>query len=417
MSLTPAILDALRQLLSTGEVNYSKLTDLAIGETLGLWIASADKQRAVATPALVRLLRVLPSLPEIMAAILSCQPEIRQAWQQVACARLQELGLQRDVRGLCDAVNTLGDSADALLKHLTEASLAPTPFTELERNVFEVPAEQAIAAPKIYRVLGATAPLIEGKQGKLSKPLPNVDLLNPSSNWLKGRLIELPQSQVDNSSVHNQPRATSVLAGSWADYTPSEVDPGTELAAMYWVLARPWCFLLAQVVFTQEAWMAERVSGELALELDPNNDELAFYPPRLDVVVTGADGAETLCGSLGELLLRVLQQLGVEILAPKIDGLDAHLAPVIAALLQRQVWQYAPGTAGYRPRYSIHPAFSDSCYRAVGSKYFNRLASSVTATIRSASEQWAKERRMLVRQASGADQRALSTKALYSLYQ
>jgi hypothetical protein len=414
MSLTPATLDALKQLLTAGEVSRTKLADLPNGEALGLWSTSADNQRAVATPAVVKLLRTLPSQPEIMAAILSCQPDIRIAWQQIVCARLQELGQQRDTNGLCEAVSTLGGAAEALLNRLTEAKLAATPFTELERIVFEVPAEQAIATPKLYRVLGATASLVEGKQGKPGKPLPNVDVIDPSRNWLKGRLIQLPNPEAEATQGQTQQKATSILSGSWADYPPPEAEQRAELAAMYWVLARPWCFLLAQVVFTQEAWAAERVSGELSLELDPNNDDLAFTPPRLDVVVTTADGAETLCGSLGELLLRVLQQLGVEILAPAIDNLDTQLAPVIAALLQRQVWQYSPGASGIRPHYSIHPAFSDTCYRAVGSKYFNRLASSVTATIRSTCEQWAKERRMVTRPLPNSDQRVLPTKALTS---
>ena len=174
---------------------------------------------------------------------------------------------------------------------------------------------------------------------------------------------------------------------------------------MYWVLARPWCFLLAQIVFTQEAWAAERISGELTLELEPSNVSLRDHPPKLSIVVTSTDGDEILCGSLGELLLRVLNQLGIEILAPEIDTLDAQLAPVIAALLQQQVWQFSLGVGGYRPHYTIHPTFSDTCYRAIGSKYFNRLASSVTATIRSTSEQWAKERRMTTRQISTPDRR------------
>ena len=414
MSLTPTTLDALKQLLTTGEVSLTKLADIPNGEVFGLWAVAADKQRAVATPAVVKLLRTLPSQAEIMAAFLSCQPDIRIAWQQIACARLQELGQQRDVAGLCEAVSTLGGAAESLLSRLPEAKLAATPFTELERIVFEVPAEQAISTPKLYRVLGATAPLVEGNQGKPAKPLPGVDTLDPSKNWLKGRLIQLPNPQAEAAQAQTQQRATSVLSGCWADYTPPEAEQRSELAPMYWVLARPWCFLLAQVVFTQEAWAAERISGELTLELDANNDELAFTPPRLDVVVTTADGAETLCGSLGELLLRVLQQLGVEILAPEIDNLDAQLASVIAALLQRQVWQYSPGAGGTRPHYSIHPAFSDTCYRALGSKYFNRLASSVTATIRSTCDQWAKERRMATRPLPASDQRVSPTKALTS---
>lgn len=90
----------------------------------------------------------------------------------------------------------------------------------------------------------------------------------------------------------------------------------------------PWCFLLAQIVFTQEAWAAERISGELALELDLSNGSLAYRPPQVSVVITSPEGDEILCGSLGELLLRVLQQLGIELLAPSVEGIDAQYAIV-----------------------------------------------------------------------------------------
>jgi len=386
-----AILQTLENLLTHGEVNIKDLATLSAGSEIGLWTHSEDGKRAVATHRIIHLLRTLPTTVEAIGAILSCQPEIRQSWQQIVIARLQELGNQRDTANLCEAISTLGQCATSLLAQLPQATLAPTPYTELERSLFEVPAAQAIAAPKLYRILGATAPLIEGKQGNTEETLPNIDPVNPFQNWLKNRSIQPPNPE--NSPIDKQWRTTSILSGSWDDYSP----PATaqpELAAMYWVLARPWCFLLAQIVFTQEAWAAERISGELILELDPSNVSLSYRPPKLNVVVTSTDGAEILCGSLGELLMRVLDRLGIAILAPEIDTLDTQLAPVIAALLQQQIWQFSLGAGGYRPHYTIHPTFSDTCYRAIGSKYFNRLASSVTATIRSTSEQWAKERRM-----------------------
>lgn len=387
-----AILQTLEHLLTHGEVKLEDLATLPAGDEIGLWMHSEDGKRAVVTHSIIHLLRTLPTTAEAIGAILSCQPKIRQSWQQIVIARLQELGKQRDTTNLCEAISTLDRSAPALLTQIPTASLAPTPYTELERSLFEVPAEQAIAAPKLYRILGATAHLIEGRSGNTEETLPNIDPVNPIKNWLKNRSIQPPHPETNPNN--QQWRTTSILSGSWDDYRPPAAAP-PELAAMYWVLARPWCFLLAQIVFTQEAWAAERISGELILELDPSNVSLSDRPPKLCVVVTSTDGAEILCGSLGELLLRVLDRLGIAILAPEIDTLDAQLAPVIAALLQQQVWQFSLGAGGYRPHYSIHPTFSDTCYRAIGSKYFNRLASSVTATIRSTSEQWAKERRMV----------------------
>jgi hypothetical protein len=417
-----AILQTLEHLLTHGEVKIEDLASLPAGDEIGLWTHSEDGNRAVVTHSIIHLLRTLPTTAEAIGAILSCQPEIRQSWQQIVIARLQELGKQRDTTNLCEAISTLDRSAPALLTQLPTASLAPTPYTELERSLFEVPAAQAIAAPKLYRILGATAHLIEGRSGNTKETLPNIDPVNPIKNWLKNRSIQPPHPETNATTVSQRLksplvmqsppsrtnmmqeislaeldwRTTSILSGSWDDYSPPAAAP-PELAAMYWVLARPWCFLLAQIVFTQEAWAAERISGELILELDPSNVFLSDRPPKLCVVVTSTDGAEILCGSLGELLLRVLDRLGIAILAPEIDTLDAQLAPVIAALLHQQVWQFSLGAGGYRPHYSIHPTFSDTCYRAIGSKYFNRLASSVTATIRSTSEQWAKERRMVMK--------------------
>ena len=409
MPLTSAIIDSLTHLLTTGEVRYARLSELPMVLELGLWTTSEDQKRAVATPTLVRLIRALPSQPEVIAAILSCEPSIRQSWQHIVCARLQELGHQRDTAGLCQAIATLGQGATSLQDQMPQAKLASTPYTELERSVFEVPAEQAIAAPKLYRVLGAIAPFIEREQAATAIPLPNVSPLDPSQNWLKGRLLQPPDVNVENKSIKKQWKTTSILSGDWSNYIQPEADDRPELAAMYWVLARPWCFLLAQVVFTQEAWAAERISGEFSLELDVNHQTLAYCPPKLSVVVTSVDGDEILCGSLAELLLRVCHQLGVEVFSAHVDRLDEQLANVIEALIQRKVWQYSPGAGGHHPHYTIHPNFSDTCYRALGSKYFNRLASAVTAAIRSSCEQWAKERTLTARLNSSVEAKVAIT--------
>ena len=41
---------------------------------------------------------------------------------------------------------------------------------------------------------------------------------------------------------------------------------------------------------------------------------------------------------------------------------------------------------------SIHPDFSDSCYRVLGAKYFNRLGDFVSIAIRSSCEVWAESK-------------------------
>ena len=188
--------------------------------------------------------------------------------------------------------------------------------------------------------------------------------------------------------------AIFVLAGSCALLPKAErvPDDSPSQAVMRWVLYRPWIMLLAQIAFTQEAWEAEQISGRLALELAEDQLANPYEPSRVDVVVTTADGDEILCGTLGELLRRVLARLDVTLLAraEEAQRLDERLARVIHLLLEQKVWRFEPHGAGSRrPGYVIDDDFSTSCYRAFGSKYFYRGGSLLTNAIRLTCEQWA----------------------------
>jgi hypothetical protein len=112
------------------------------------------------------------------------------------------------------------------------------------------------------------------------------------------------------------------------------------------------------------------------------------------VVVTKPDGAEVECGTLGELVRRSLDEMGVMLLTPDVETatLDAVLAPVIAEMLTSQVWIFDSGRGTQTPGYRIHPDFSNECYRALGSRYFYRKATSITMAMRRACEAWAEER-------------------------
>ena len=147
-------------------------------------------------------------------------------------------------------------------------------------------------------------------------------------------------------------------------------------------------------VLAGAAWEAERVSGSLAFELEPAHMALFQTPPRVDVVVTLPTGEEVRCGSLGEFVLQTLAQLGVTVLAHRVTApmLDDRLALVVEALVRREVWRFDHGTGGRRPGYTIHPSFSDACYRALGSRAFYRLGSSITAAVRRVAETWARDR-------------------------
>lgn len=432
MTITSHTTRALEKLLTLGEVPAAEINPLNTAKALGLWTPSADNSRAVATSAAVKLLQALPSLPETIAAILSCEPDIRLAWGKIIAARLKELGQRRDTPELCEAINKLGQAASALLPLLPQSALTPTHYSDLERIIFEAPAEQAVATPKLLRVLGATAHLVEGKQGTPAESLPDIDPLNPSINWVRGRLLRLPRFgdgemerwgdgekapnpkslRVDSLAGVRTPATkvqnpkSSVLSGDWSELTPAEINPDdTESQAiMRWVLYRPWAFLLAQIVFTQEAWAAERISGNLSLELEESQLSQFHQPTQVLVVITTAAGEEVICGILAELLLRVLSQLGVSLLTPtpspvaalltKGGGaeLNNRLAPVIKALLQHRVWSFNSGNSRQRSGYTIHPSFSDSCYQILGSKSFYRLGSPVTAAIRNTCDCWVSER-------------------------
>jgi hypothetical protein len=243
-----------------------------------------------------------------------------------------------------------------------------------------------VTTPRLLRAIGATAPLVEGGQAVPVSALSDVDRLNPEPNWVRGRLLRLPEADETDTEAHS-----AILSGSWLPLQANAELQGLSEAeaTMRWVLARPWPFLLAQIVFTQEAWAAERISGGLALELEASHISRFHRPPQILIVVTLASGYEV----LGELLLSVLISLGVAVFAGRLTAaqLDDHLGPLIQELLTRKVWRFNYGSGRERPGYRIHETFSDSCYRALGSKYFYRLGSRVTGTIRSAAERWAEE--------------------------
>ncbi len=384
MSYQISHLRAVERLLAQGEAPRGALADLTAGLRLGLWAASQDESRFVATLRLVELLRSLPDVREVAAAVFACEPTCRRSWLRIITERLKEVGQRREVEGLSAAVSALGASGEAALAVFSEAALSPTGMGDFELALFGAAAEQAVATPVLLRAIGATAELIEGERGAPAASLPEVTADDPRVNWLRGRLLRLPNEE-------EPPETSTILSGSLVLLKESD-----DLhAVMRWTLARPWAFLLAQLVFMQEAWEAERIAGGLALELEPNQLARFHCPPQVRVIVTTAAGDEVDCGSLSTLVERVLGQLGVGLLAPRLNAgaLDDLLAPVIEALLRRQVWAFRDaGRSASRPGYTIHESFSNACYRAYGSRHFYRFGDTVTTAIRNACVVWAEER-------------------------
>lgn len=373
------LVEDVRTLLAQGEVPSSSLRALEAVRAKGLW--SERGEVAVASPALVALIDGLPNPGEALPAVLSLVPEVREAWLRAVRARLVETGERGDVAALTEAITHAGALASELVG-VQAPSLAATPFGELERTVLTTPAHEAAAFPVLLRALAATAAHLSDtpSDAQGTAALPDMAFDDPSTAWRPGRLLRLP-------ALTDTAPTTSVLSGA-LEGRSSDGD------SMRWALHHPWAFLLAQMTFTKEAWEAERVSGGIAFELEPAHVSLFQSPPRVEVVVTLPSGEEIRCGSLGELVQRVLAQLGVTVLGHRVtpSALDDRLALVLDALQRHDVWRFEHGAGGRRPAYTIHPSFSDACYRALGSRAFYRLGSAVTAAIRRAAEGWARER-------------------------
>lgn len=398
MNFNTNTIRAVERILTNGESSADSLSAFEKARAVGLWWISSDEKTAVATAALIQMVSGLPNEAESLAAVFACEPELRQAWARIAAARLRELGQQTEASGLINAVDTLGAASGELLENLEKASLDQTAQAELERALFGTTANQATAAPVLFRVLGQTAPLLERRAVAKDFSLPPVDGRDPEPNWKFGRLLRVPEKE-------ETAPAKFVLGGNLEKF--ESADDGKIMEA---VLENPWAFLLAQMVFTKEAWEAERITGGVAFELEELHISRSHQPPQVNVIVRKPDGAEIFCGSLGEMVTRVLSRLGVSLLAPRIKAgdLDNHLSPVIAALLRRKVWQFQPGGGFRRAGYVIHPEFSDECYRALGSRYFYRLGRNVTGAIRQVCELWADER---ISQAETGEAAAFAEKA------
>lgn len=404
MTISLACIPAVQKLLLSAEVEGGLLSDLSGPWQVGLWSIDESSGRVVVHAALVALAAQLPSIEESVAAVFACQPELRSAWLRIVAAQLREAGKRRDSGELCSAIDLLDAACRRLREHLSDAGLHPTGYQVVETALLGAPVEQAVVWPKLVRSIGATAELVEGGLGRPATPLLRVEPLDPPRAWCRGRILQLPWASrvahlqdVQPSDGSQKDRPRFVLIGDCGPLAAAEssVDDSPSQALMRWVLYRPWITLLAQIAFVQEAWEAEQISGRLSLELAEDQLANPYEPSRVDVVVTTPDGDEVLCGTLGELIQRVLARLDVTLLArpEEATNLDERLAGVIRLVLERKVWRFEPKAAGgRRPGFVIDDEFSTGCYRAFGSKYFYRLGSLLTAAIRSTCEQWARQR-------------------------
>jgi hypothetical protein len=374
-------LAAVRQLLRFGEAGAADLDSIEFLCRLGVVRLSKDGQRAVATPGLVRMLRLLGP-KEAQAGVFALYPNVREAWLGIVNARIEEMGLQRDAQAIFDAIDQVGALAVEAARDWKKRGLSPTPFVALEREILGAPANKAVCAPKLLRAISAASAVLADHTMKAPAPMDDIHEQDPGGNWVKGRLLLPPE-------LNSLGVASAVLSGSLAPLKNEAAD-----GLMPWALARPWIFLMGQLVFMQEAWQAERISGRLALELDREQLSTFYQPPHVRAVVFMPDGAEVQCGTLGELIARGLEDLGIAVLTADAsrEAMDAMLSPLIQTLLTNKIWTFESSRTGRASGYCIHPAFSDLCYRALGSRFFYRKGAHVTMSLRRTCEVWAKER-------------------------
>jgi hypothetical protein len=335
----------------------------------GGWVAS---QRVLAER------QMLGSDNELAMALLALEPGFRVGWLRIAAARCREAAQLTDEAALMDMVSQLGIASAWVDAELPNASLAPTETAAVERELLGVSAEQAAAIPVLMRVLGSSRRLHTAQRADLPE-LDEVDQMGAQAqqNWHPGRLLALPGTSA---------AAQFVLQGAGeflSDATP-----------LAWALANPWAFLLAGVVYAQDAWAAENRGG-LLLELPAGQD--AFAPAEIAILVQSSDSAEVPCGTLGGLVLRSLSHLGVHCFPgePTAAALDARLSPLVGLLLKHQVWRFVEAASGNRGQYRINPSFADDTYKIAGSKVFNRTGRHVWQSVRIQAEQLAGERRAL----------------------
>jgi hypothetical protein len=353
-----------------GDQEDGKGSDHRVGKSAG-WVISQ------------RLLAVRPALAsdaELLCALLAQQMEVRAAWLAIAAARCKEAGQMLNAAPLVELVSGLGKAAAWVEAALGSHALTASPYAAFERELLGMSFEQAAATPALVRILAVAAQLAQFED--VLPALPKVDAsgIQAKQNWVKGRLLALPF--VAELSANDQRPAIAAHALLQGGLTPA-IPEGQ--STMSWVLAHPWALLLTMLSFAQDAWRAENRGG-LLLELPAGQN--AFAPAEVAVTVIGTEGDEVRCGTLSDVLLKILASLGVACFPhqPTAAELNAQLSPLVGWLLKHSVWRYQDGASSQLGQYQIHPQFSDQCYSLPASRVFNRTGKLLWQTARLSAE-------------------------------
>ncbi|MGK0269439.1 MAG: hypothetical protein ACI88H_000070 [Cocleimonas sp.] len=368
--------------------------ELEVLQNLGLWLTSEDRKTLIASKYLLKLRQSLNTDLDTVAAIIATQTSYQHAWAKIVAAQLNDAAARNDINALSEQISLLGRGSKIVLSQSKNASLNPTDFQDVESLVFGQGAEQSASYPKLLRALSNGALLVNASRNKNQNNNHDSDILalspiaptDISTFWQAQRLIELPtiEGRKQGCDYH--------LTGLVLPPSNDLDDKNT----IDWLMNNPWTYLLAQIIYTQDLWRSEQIAGGLVLEIDPSQIKHFMQPNALQVVVTTIAGQEVNCGSLAELLLRVLDVLAIHLLSPlkhkqQVETLNAAVSPLIGFMIEAKVWQFIEGSSKDIPQYKTHSHFDRIPTSRIGSIYFARPGKRITAAIREQAESWANE--------------------------
>lgn len=374
--LTPKLISQLRSLLSTGFVadNGGELESILNG--VAHPVGNKNNAGWVVSNRLLSQQKNLANRDEMVCALLALIPDVRKSWLSVAAARCKEAGSMSDSSTLIQLVSALGDASSWVEESLSQANGAATTLAAIERECVGISFEQSTATPLLMRVLAVAYTLSQLHSEQLPL-LAEIDQsgMDARNNWCKGRMLTIPG--VDSDSNY-------MLHG--------DITASVDISPLDKALKSPWALLLTMIVYAQDTWKAESRGG-LLLQL-PSGQQ-AFNPHEISVIILGVDGDEVRCGTLADLILKVLSYLGVHCFpyTPEPHILNQQLSPLINTLIKNQIWQYQEGGSAQNGQYHIHPVFADTCFRLPGSKLFNRTGRLLWQSVRICAESLYKERR------------------------
>jgi hypothetical protein len=380
------------QLIQQGYCTNS--LELEILQSLGLWHMTEDRKTLIASKKLLILRKSLNTDLDTVAAMIATQTIYQQAWAKIVAAQLNDAAARNDINALSEQITLLGRGASLVLSQSNNASLNPTDFKYVESFIFGQGAEQSASYPKLLRSLATGALLVNASRNENPNKNHDSDILelspidptDISTFWQSQRLIELP-------SIEGTKQGCDYHLNGLVKPPSNDLD---DKKTIDWLMNNPWAYLLAQIIYTQDLWRSEQIAGGLVLEIDPSQIKHFMHPNAVQVVVTTIAGQEVNCGSLAELLLRVLDAVAIHLLSPlkhqqQIESLNAAISPLIGFMIEAKVWQFIEGSSKDIPQYKTHSNFDRIPTSRIGSIYFARPGKRITAAIREQAESWANE--------------------------